>query len=301
MTSRRPRAAALIASLLIIPFLIAAAPTSQRQQPRQLGEANDPRLRAEALDMLYELDLNADQLRALEKLAAPGKADPPARLGKKLRSAVNDLCDALARGDDDKIADLQDKVDELSDAANIDDAYVEPSDAAKSNAAGAIKLLTAGQLASFIAVYADDVQGPAELLIDAMDDARGGGNDAEYKDLRADTADEVVALTRGPAARDAKLADAVGTFLDRVRKLSDADYKSKHDALEDEARKIVGPVDPMTALHHWVEEEFAHLLSNPELGEAVHARIKHAGEHKGGDHEVQPVALRIGADTREER
>jgi hypothetical protein len=216
---------------------------------------------------------------------------------------VNDLCDALARGDDDKIADLQDKVDELTDAANIDDAYVEASDSAKHNAGGAMKLLTAGQLANFIAVYADDIQGPAEVLIDAMDDARGGGeNDAEYKDLRADTADEVIALAKGPTAKDAKLADAVGGFLDRVRKLSEADYKSKHDALEDEARKLIGPVDAMTALQHWVEDQFASLLSNPELGEAVHARIKHAGEHNGGGGgDAQPVASRDSARSAEDR
>ena len=295
--SRRREAVAIPLFLLTLPLLVAAAPAapaaSQKQPPQRAAdaEANDPRLKAEALDMLYELDLSADQLRAIEKLASPGKADPPAKLGKKLRNAVNDLCDALARGDDEKIGDLQDKVDELSDAANIDDPYVEPSDVARNNATGAVKLLTASQLANLVSMYADDIEGPAETLIDAMDDARSSENEADYKDVRSDTVEEVVALVKGPAVKDAKLADAVGAFLDRARMLNDADYKSKTAALEDEARKIVGPVDPMTALGHWIEQEFAHLLSNPQLIEAIHARIKHAGE-PGGGRVNEPVVFR---------
>jgi Spy/CpxP family protein refolding chaperone len=302
MTARH-RTAIVIAWIVALPLFVtaatAAAPASQRQ-PRQADEQNDPRLKAQALDTLYELNLTADQLKAVEKLAAPTKADPQPKLGRKLRNAVNDLCDALAKGDDEKIADLQDKVDELTDAANVDDAVVELSDTAKTKAADVTSLLTAAQLANFIAVYADDVQGPAELLIETMDDARGGGDDAEYKDLRSDTVDEVIALTKGVAAKDEKLADAVAAFLDRVHKLSDADYKARHTALEEEARKLVGPLDPVTVVRHWVEEEFATLLSNPQLADAIHARLPHAGEHGGrnnggGDRAAQHVASRDGA------
>jgi len=290
----RPRHRIATTLCLLISFLAAAAaPSSQQREPRQADEQSDPRLKADALDMLYELNLTADQLKAVEKLAAPGKTDPPPKLGRKLRNAVNELCDALARGDDEKIADLQDKVDELSDAANVDDAYVTPSEAAKTKAAEVTNLLTASQLANFIAVYADDVQGPAEVLVDAMDDARGGGNESEYKDLRSETVEEVIALVKGPAAKDDKLADAISGFLDRVHKLNEADYKTKHAALEEEARKLIGPVDPVTALRHWLEEEFATLLSNPQLPDAIHARLPHAGEHPndhGGDRDAQHVA-----------
>ena len=312
MTARH-RIAIVIAWIVAIPLITiatrAAAPASQRQ-PRQADEQTDPRLKAQALDTLYELNLTADQLNAVEKLAAPAKADPPPKLGRKLRNAVNDLCDALAKGDDEKIAELQDKVDELSDAANVDDAVVNLSDTSKTRAAEVTNLLTAAQLANFIAVCADDVQGPAELLIDTMDDARngaggaGGGDDAEYKDLRSDTVDEVIALTKGVAAKDDKLADAVGGFLDRVHKLNDADYKAKHAALEEEARKLIGPLDPVTVVRHWVEEEFATLLSNPQLADAIHARLPHAGEHGGGggnngggDRAAQHVASRDGATS----
>jgi hypothetical protein len=305
MTARhRHRTAIVIGGVVAFAIFttaaFAAAPASQRQ-PRQADEQNDPRLKAQALDTLYELNLTADQLKGVEKLAAPGKADPPPKLGRKLRNAVNDLCDALAKGDDEKIADLQDKVDELSDVANVDDAVVERSDAANAKAADVTNLLTAAQLANFIAVYADEVQGPAELLIDTMEDARGGGADeAAYKDLRTDTVNEVVALSQGPATKDSKLADAVGGFLDRVRKLNDADYKAKHAALEEEARKLIGPLDPVTVVRHWVEEEFAILLSNPQLPQAIRARLPHAGEHGGGggdDKTPQHVASRDGATS----
>jgi hypothetical protein len=233
-------------------------------------------LRAQAATTIYDLDLREDQLHALQKLATntAGKPDgQPPRLGPKLRPLVAELCTALAKADDDKVSDLEDKVDEMKDQANIDEPYVPATEAAKAKAADVSKLLTAAQVANFISMNSDDIAGPSETLIDAMDDARGG-SDSDFDDVKSDTADEVVMLARGNE-KDAKLADSVGTFLTKVRKMSDADYKAKRAELEGEAHKLVGTIDPFVSLRHWCESEFADLLSNPELPGAIRARLDH--------------------------
>jgi hypothetical protein len=242
-----------------------------------LAPAADLRLRADALDSLYELSLSPDQLKSLAKIASTTAAKEPAepKLPPKLRNALQDWCNALIKGDDDKISELQDKVEELEDKADLDDPDVTTTDAAKKKAADFESLLTVGQLANFIALRSDDVIGPGELLIESIDEAKSD-SDEDYKDLRADVVEQVSILAHGFAADTDKMGEKAGTFLDRVRKLSDADLKSKRHDLEEEAKHLAGNLDHFTALKHWTESELADLLSNPELVGAINAMEAHA-------------------------
>src|SRR2546430_2282386 len=79
--------------------------------------------------------------------------------------------------------------------------------------------------------------GPSEALIDAMDDARGG-SDEDYHDVRNDAVKEVVGLAHGNDADTDQIGEQAAAFLDRVRKMSDADYKAKRAELEAEAKRI---------------------------------------------------------------
>jgi hypothetical protein len=242
-----------------------------------LARAGDLRLRADALDTLYELNLSPDQLRALEKIATTtaAKPVPEPKLGQKLRNALNDYCAALVKGDDEKISELADKVDQLEEKSDLDDPEVTTTDAAKKKSADAMALLTAGQLASFIAMHSDEVVGPGELVIESMDEARSDP-DADYKDLRADVVEQVSQLVHGFGPDTDKAGEKAGVFLDRVRKLSDADLKAKRHDLEGEAKHIAGNIDAFVTLKHWTESELADLLSNPELPGAISAMEAHA-------------------------
>src|SRR5262245_1237681 len=85
--------------------------------------ATDLRLRADALDTLYELNLSPDQLRALSKIAST-TADKPApdpKLGPKLKNALIEYCTAMVKGDDEKVSELADKVDQLEEKSDLDD------------------------------------------------------------------------------------------------------------------------------------------------------------------------------------
>jgi len=268
---------AAVATLVILGFAVSPAPAAQPGAAAGGGGGHESLLlRAQAATTIYDLELREDQLHALQKLATNTAGKPegqPPKLGPKLRTAVAELCAALAKADDEKVSDLEDKVDQMKEDANIDDPTVETTDAAKSKAADVSKLLTTAQLASFVATNSDEISGPADSLIEAMDDARDG-SDSDFNDVKADAANEVVMLVHG-WDKDPKLADGVDSFLTKVRKMSDAEYKAKHDALADEARRLVGTVDPFVALKHWCEAEFADLLSNPELPGAIRARLDH--------------------------
>ena len=249
--------------LALVVFLLAAAPPA--------GERGaELRLRAEALDLIHEMNLTPAECQSLEKVAdgAAGKVDKPERLGQPLRQALNQLCDALARADEERIGELQDKVDELADKADLDDPWVDITDAAKKKAPDALKLLNAAQLTSLIAVGEGEIAGPAETLIDSLDEVRGG-SDEDFKDSAREITDDVVVLANGFDADKSGLGEKVSAYLSRVHKLSDDEFKSKRHDLEEEARKIVGASDAFVVLRHWSEREMAELLSNPELTVAL--------------------------------
>ena len=258
--------------IVVVPIIAAAAPA-----PPATG---DLRLRAEALSALYDLNITPDQLRALAKIASETAAKPPApvRLPPKLHKALTEWCAAMIeRADEEKLGQLEDKVDELEDSLDIEDPQVETTDAARRRAADVGKLISARQLASFIAARSDDVVSPSEVLIEAMDDVREG-TDEDYKDLRDETVKEIVALAPGNEADGDKIGEKAAAFLDGIRKMSAGDFKAKRHELEEEARRMGAHVDAFTALHHWADRSFAEMLSNPELGAAISAMESHASK-----------------------
>ncbi len=249
--------------LACLPLLVAAGPPS------------DLRLKAIALDAIYQMNLSPDQLHTLSKLAAGAAekpANPPPRLGQNLHKALVDLCDALAKGEDAKVSELQDKVDELEEQSKLDDATVEPTEAGRKHSADLIKMLTPGEIVSFIAAHSDEIEGPAETLIESFDDLHADSDD-DFNDDLPDTVREVVELAKGFDG-DKKLADDVTDLLTKMHKLSDADFKSQRAALEQQAHTICGQLDSFMVIKHWTQEQFAELISNPELPSAIDMRLK---------------------------
>ncbi len=51
--------------------------------------------------------------------------------------------------------------------------------------------------------------------------------------------------------------------------MKDDEYSDQQSALEADARKLVGGVDPVNCMRHWMENEMADLLANPELSQAI--------------------------------
>ncbi len=277
----RPPIVCVALLLALFPFSIAAAAPAPAAGSAQGGAGGDLRLKAAALDIIYDLELTPDQLHDLEKLAQ-GAAAPPVRHDRypqALRKALNEWCDALARSDDDKVDDLQEKVEQAEEEAKLDPVDIDATEPAKKKAPEAMKLITAGQLANLIAMHSDDIEGPAETLIESMEEVRG--DDADYKQTRDSIVGDVLELASGYGAGNASLAGSVGDFLDRVHKLSDGDYKSRQRDLEQEAHRIVGKVDAVAVVQHWAQRELAELMSNAELPAAIHERLQASPKAKG--------------------
>lgn len=232
-----------------------------------------------ALQGLYDLDLSPDQLKALKTLAegsaSPlGERDPP-KVNDKYVAKLKALRDALAKGQDDDVDSLRNEVETMEDGDDLDvDDSLAISDSARTKAAAVIKLLTASQMVSYMAAYEDEAPDPVQSLLDAADDIRD--SDAEdAKSVADDAADEVGTLIAGlELAKQKPVQEKIRAFLQRAKKMSEADFKSKHADLEKSAKEIVGDTDGFVILRHWLLRDMAELLSNPRLTSAIDARLK---------------------------
>lgn len=260
----------LFITLLLSGSLSAAAPST-----------GDLRLHADALSDLYDLGLNADQLKELDAIASDTAAKAPeaAKLPDDLKAALQEWCDAMIKGDDDRAGVLADKAIELEDKSDLDDPGVNITNAAKKKAADVVKLITAGELANFITARSDEIVSPGEALIDAFDEIRAG-TDEDFNDVRDSVADEVVVFVHGNGPDNAGTRGKVGDFLAKVRKMSEGNFKSKRKELEAEATKMFDDVGPFKVMHNWANHVFAEMLSNPELRSAIAEMREHAEPRK---------------------
>jgi polyhydroxyalkanoate synthesis regulator phasin len=236
---------------------------------------NDLSLRIAALETIYELDLSSAQLTAL-RADAKGAADPRQRTAAKstpkLAAAMKDLDAALAAQDSERITELRDQVSDLENDEAVElDKDVKATDAARAHAPAVLKMLKAGQLAAYLAEHADEVADPAEMLTDTLAEIRDP--DVEDPDTEIlQTAEEVGRLVAGlDAAKARQVTEQATAWLKAGRQLKDDEYAARQTALAEAARKIAGDLPPMTVLTHWMENELAELLANPQLTGAIDA------------------------------
>jgi hypothetical protein len=230
-------------------------------------------LEVDALSSLSDLKLTPDQLSALKDLAsdtAGTLSEKPAAISDTYKAALDDTRRALLGKDEDKIEAAEDKMGDLQDKEDPDsEPDVDQSETAKTKAETLLKRLSANQVANFVAQNADDLEDPTQLLLDAIHQCRGMSDD-DFADLRDDTTEELGIYAAGiNPSRPSAIAGKASRLLSRVHKLSADEYNDQQSALEDEARKLVGGLDPVNVLRHWLDDELADLLSNPELPQAI--------------------------------
>jgi hypothetical protein len=230
-------------------------------------------LEVNALSTLNDLNLTADQLSALKQMAADTAgtlAEKPAPISEDYVTALKDFRKALLSKDEDKIDEAEDAVGDLADKQDDDsDPDITQSDAAKSKAAGLVKLLTVKEFADYLSENADDMDDPTQLLLDAVHQCRGMSED-DFEDLRDDTSQELGIFAGGAnPSKTPAIVGKVNSLLNKVHKMTDEEYWNQQSDLESEARKLTTTGDPMPSLRHWMENEMADLLANPELIHAI--------------------------------
>jgi hypothetical protein len=261
--------------------LITGSVLAQSRPPALPVDLNQASLRISALDTLYEFDLAPEQLRALKAAAtktASAQRRTPVKANAEMARAFADFQGALLTSKDDAaISKLRNHIVELGSDLELDD-DVQPTDAALAQAPAVCRQLKASQIAAFLASHADQVADPEELMVSSLDGIRdtraeGGANGAaEAAGLVTDTAVSVSYLVFGADDAKAKpLATQISAWLNSAAGLDDKDFTAQQPAREAAAKKLIGDVDPMVVLSHWLGLQVAQLLSNPELPAAIDA------------------------------
>ncbi|HEY7119043.1 MAG TPA: hypothetical protein VH475_20805 [Tepidisphaeraceae bacterium] len=238
---------------------------------------NDLSLRVAALQAIYEFDLSPEQLRAMRG-ATNGAADTRQRTAAKgtpkLTTALKDLHEALLKQDGEKIAELRDQIDELQDDDNVDiDDAIHATDTAKVKAPDVLKRLKASQIAAYLSEHADEVGDPVEQMMDALAEIRDPDADDPDGEMQ-DTADDVGRLVGGlDAVKVKQVTNQVLAWFKAAKALKDDEFARRMPTLEEGAKRIVGDVAPMQVLAHWLENELAELLANPQMPGAIDAAI----------------------------
>jgi hypothetical protein len=218
-------------------------------------------------------------LEALARLAPETAEKPrarqPAKASTNVLNLMKALREALIAGDDDRIADLSEKLDQATEAEKtaLDDTS-DLTDPARKHADEVFKLLSVRQVAAYLANNPDAVDDPVELLMEALDQGRAMKGE-DWKTFRQDTIEEIGILLGGLSGPGAKAFHAkVGGLLDKAHKLSDDDYKAQRADFDKDIQKLAHDVGTMKIVHNAVTRDLAELLSNPQLAAAVELRQK---------------------------
>jgi hypothetical protein len=272
----------LAANCLVIVLSVFCTSFSEAaDEPAQGGPPtlSDLSIEVAALQAFHDFKFTREQLATLRKFAKETAPEPAVREAGKgsadFRRTLTALREALVEDDDDDLIDqLQEEIDGLRDNEAPElDADFEVTDAARSYASKLLRLLSARQIACYLAAHAEEIPEPLERLLEALEKVRA--LDAkEWKELRAAVSAEVgqgVAGLDGDKA--AQVSDQVVQLLIQARALKDDEFKEQRPELEKMAREIVGNLSPLDVLRNVLVQELAEILSNPRLPAAIDARF----------------------------
>jgi hypothetical protein len=250
---------------------------------RALDQLSLPQLVQEvaALQSLYELQITESQLKQIREMAKESAAKPGgkprAKASRELRQSLVQLHQVLVAADNEEriVACLEkwEQIRAAEDGAELDDDY-EVTEVAQEKAPELLRSLSAAQIATFTALYADFILDPREQLRDAFERVRGLADDEwqEYRDAIADSVARVLCGIDAEAAQAAN--DRIVQWLIVVRSLSGADFAKERDDLFKTIDDVVGKVGPTDVLRHYMEHFLSEMLSNPRLAHAINVRLR---------------------------
>lgn len=254
------------------PASAADASTSAPAAPAAPTDSTRLELEVDALSTLNDLQLSSDQIAKLRDLTkdAAGKVDPPEAPGDaKYIAATLALRRAILAGNQDAIDDAQQKLSDLEDQSDADlDPTVNMSEAAKTAAPAAMKLLSPRQLAGFLGEIADSIPDPSDIVM-AIDDSHQLSK-ADFEAERDRLADDFSMMAGGfNPPKPPKIVGRIKQLLDRARRMSNDEFTARTADLHADALKLGEGSDPIVQLRRCSEREMAELLSNPQLPRAL--------------------------------
>jgi len=199
--------------------------------------------------------------------------------GPEYKKALTDLRAALIAGDEDRVNDLSDQLEELAkdDEPDVDDA-VEISEEARKLAPKLLTAFDANLVVGYLASYGKDFPVPYRMMVKAMRlDGKGKKPTAEqWKEVRTNVANDVAWSVAGLDLKEqAKIRDEALKLLDRAYGLSSDDMVKQQAELKAAIHKITGKATPLDVIKHVLEQDLAEMISNPRLLPAVEARLQY--------------------------
>jgi hypothetical protein len=239
--------------------------------------ASELSLEVAALKTLHELKASRAQLEVLRKWAAEtarkGAVDP-GKVSNAYRKALQQLYDALLNDNDDQVKELEDKLERLSEATDVElDDDLDSTAEARNRAPEALRLFTTREIVSYIDEYGDKFPDPLAELLNALNEIRELKKDKlkEHCEKAARSAAELVAGFDD--AKQQQLADRALQLLKKASTLSDEEFKDQKPELERSIRALLTDVSPADVIRNVLHRDMAELLTNPRLKSAIDARL----------------------------
>jgi hypothetical protein len=262
------------------PSIVENEPTNTVADAGPTGSAatanapSDLALRNQALNVLDGLQLSDNQLDvvhgALDHLSLAGEPVDANVINTTIDgkadcvAAINHLYTDSAAGNDEQAAADLDRVYQLEDKYQVNfDPTVVVSDDARVQAKVIFDALTPRQIAQYLAVRAQVVPDPSQILISALDQCRHL-TDADFDEYARCVGERLSVLVNGLDAPPADgVTQQVKALLREARPLSDTDYASQKDDLRSRAESAVA-CDPIDLIQHAIEWDLANFMANPQ-------------------------------------
>jgi hypothetical protein len=209
-------------------------------------------------------------------------ADPRTNRKKAVASAkyikvLTDLRAAYITGQDNRIIDLTEQLEDLADEENIElDDSVEDTHGSRKMGLRVVGYFTPEQVVSYFNAYGRDFPDP-QLIVEgyiARKDTKGEKPSAETREF---VIKEVTWLFAGiDQTKQKPIADKVAKLLDKADKMTNEERENAWrigGPLRHDFNQVRGGHGPMEILHHVLDQDVAELLANPRLQPAMDSRI----------------------------
>jgi hypothetical protein len=262
------------------------APKAKNSIPAPPADANDLALEVNVLRTVYLFQLSPDMVKTTRETGADCAQKPrkrfAAEVSDRYRKLLVEYREALLRGDEDRILDLSDQVEEVrkEEDPDIDDT-VEITDEARKKAPGLLRNMNANRIVHYTSSYGKDFPNPYQIIRKTMRlSGKGKPPTAEeWKEQRDFVAKQVAWCYCGvDAAKSRKKAAEVAMLLDRANALSPEELEKQRDELEAAVRKLNAGTDGLDVIRNVLQQDIAEMISNPRFVAAMDARMKAAAK-----------------------
>jgi hypothetical protein len=263
--------------------MIGPAPAQDKVISAPPGDVNALSMEVAVLRTLFLLKANPGHLERIRTQFKDGVMKPRKReaadVTPEYKKTLIDLRAALIVGDEDKINELSDRLEELAkdDEPDIDDA-VDISDESRKLAPKLLPSFDANLVVGYLASYGKDFPVPFRMMFRTMRlDGKGKKPSPEqWKEIRTAVANDVAWSVAGLDLKEqAKVRDEALKLLDRAYGLSNEELLKQQAELRPAITKITGKASPLDVIKHVLEQDLGEMLSSPRLLPAVEARLQY--------------------------